>query len=61
MSEERKTLSKNRYDKMISGVCSGIADFFGWEARNVRLAFMVFTLLGGSGILLYIILAFLME
>ncbi|GAB3213887.1 hypothetical protein GCM10027294_49440 [Marinactinospora endophytica] len=40
---------------MIAGVCGGIGEFVGIDANLVRLAFAVFTLLGGSGILLYII------
>ena len=56
-----KKLYKSRTDSKISGVCGGIAEYFGWKASFVRLAFMVFTLLGGSGVLLYIVLAILMR
>ena len=59
--EERRRLEKSHLDKVISGVCGGIAEYFGWDAKNVRIAFVVFTLLGGSGIGLYIILIFLMD
>ena len=40
---------------VIAGVCSGIAKYFGWKPRNVRLAWIIFTLIGGAGILFYIL------
>jgi len=51
-----KRLYRSEKDKMVGGVCGGLAAFFGMDPTLVRLAFVVFTLLGGSGILLYIIL-----
>ena len=37
----------------IAGVAEGIADYFGFSVRNVRIA-LVLTALGGAGILFYI-------
>jgi phage shock protein C len=48
-------------DRKIAGVCSGIADYFGWDPTIVRLAWVVFTLIGGSGILAYIIAMIVMP
>ena len=48
-------------DKKICGVCSGIAEYFNIDPTVVRLAWVVFTLLGGSGILAYIIAAIVMP
>lgn len=42
-------------DKMIDGVCSGIAEYFNIDPTLVRLAWVLFSLAGGSGILAYII------
>ena len=42
-------------NKKIAGVCSGIAEYFGWDPTVVRLAWVIFMLAGGSGILAYII------
>jgi phage shock protein C len=40
---------------MISGVCSGLADYFGIDATIVRIVLIAVTLLtGGTGILLYV-------
>ena len=49
-----KKLCKSETDKMICGVCGGIAEYFGIDATLVRLGFAVFSVLGGSGILAYI-------
>jgi phage shock protein C len=48
-------------NKKIAGVCSGIADYFGWDPTVVRLAWIVFLLVGGSGILAYIIAMIVMP
>jgi len=46
---------------MLAGVCGGIADFLGWPPTGVRIAWIALTLLGGSGILLYLILWLVMP
>ena len=38
-------------------MCAGIAEYFGWDPTWVRLGWVLFTLLGGSGLLAYIIAA----
>ena len=48
-------------DKKIAGVCSGIADYFGWDPTLVRLGWVIFTLAGGAGILGYIIAMIVMP
>ena len=50
--------SKNR---VIGGVCAGIAEFYGWEPDRVRLVFVLLVLIGGSGLLAYLILYFVMP
>ncbi|MBC1913484.1 PspC domain-containing protein [Listeria booriae] len=47
-------------NKMLAGVCSGIAEYFGWDATWVRIAYAALTLFFGTGIILYIILAIVM-
>jgi len=41
---------------MILGVCEWLSHKLNSEARILRIAFVIFALLGGSGILLYLIL-----
>src|SRR6476661_9330114 len=48
-------------DRILGGVCSGLAEGFHVEALWVRLAFVILTLLNGVGILLYIVLWVLMP
>ena len=52
-----KKLYRNTENKMLAGVCSGIADYFDIDPTLVRLGWVLFSLLGGSGILAYIICA----
>jgi phage shock protein C len=42
-------------EKVIAGVCSGLADYLIVDPMVVRIGFVIFTLVGGSGILAYII------
>ena len=56
MSKQLK-LSDN---KIILGACAGIAEYFGWDAKIVRLATLVFALMGGIGICGYLIIALVM-
>ena len=56
-----KKLYKSSTDKKLAGVCGGIAEYFGIDPTLVRLAWVVFSLLGGSGLLAYIIAAIIMP
>ena len=49
-------LQRSYEKKMIGGVASGLADNFNIDPTWVRVGFVVFTLFGGSGIPLYLIL-----
>ena len=53
----KKKLYKDRSDQKLCGVCSGLAKYFNLDPTLVRLALVAFCLLGGSGILFYIICA----
>lgn len=52
----KKRLYRDESDKLLGGVCSGIAHYFGLDPAIVRIAFALLLILGGSGFLLYIIL-----
>jgi phage shock protein PspC (stress-responsive transcriptional regulator) len=49
-----KSLHRSNNGKMIAGVCSGLGEYLGVDANIIRLLLAVFTLLGGTGILIYI-------
>lgn len=55
---KRLTKSNNR---MLLGVCAGIAEYFDIDPNVVRLLWVMFCLFGGSGILGYIIAAVIMP
>ncbi|AHI56910.1 PspC domain-containing protein [Listeria ivanovii] len=56
-----KKLYKSSSQKMISGVCGGLAEYFGIEVTIVRLIWVGLSLIAGSGILLYIIAAIIIP
>lgn len=56
-----KRLYKSNQNKMIDGVCGGIAEYFGIDPTVVRLIWALFSLMGGSGILAYIIAAIIIP
>ena len=56
-----KKLYNSSTDKKLAGVCGGIAEYFNIDSTLVRLGWVVFSLLGGSGLLAYIIAAIIMP
>ena len=53
----RKKLYKSRENRMICGVCAGIADYFQIDPTIVRLIFVLLGLWAFSGLLFYLIAA----
>ncbi|MBN3520203.1 PspC domain-containing protein [Algoriphagus lutimaris] len=51
-----KKLYRNPDDKVLGGVASGLAAYFGIEVIWTRLAFVLLILAGGSGFLIYLVL-----
>lgn len=43
-------------DRILGGVCAGLGDFFNIDPTIFRIIFVVATVVGGSGILIYIVL-----
>ena len=56
-----KRLYKSADNKMLAGVCGGVADYFGIDPTLVRLGWVLFCALGGSGFLAYVIAAILIP
>lgn len=56
-----KELYRSDENKMLAGVCGGIAEYFGVDPTLIRLAWVVFSLLGGSGLLAYILAAIIIP
>ena len=51
----KKKLYRSEKDSMIAGVCGGIAEYFDVDSTLVRLLTVIFVLLGGAGVVAYII------
>ena len=53
-----KMLRKSNKDWILGGVCGGIAEYIGWPAENVRLLYVIASILSAAfpGTLVYIIL-----
>jgi len=56
-----KKLYRSRGNKVISGVCAGIAAYFNVDPTLIRLAWVLFCALGGSGALAYLICAIIIP
>lgn len=54
----RNRLTRSRSDRMIAGVCGGIAEYFGWDPTLVRIVYVIGSLLSAAfpGTLAYIVL-----
>jgi len=48
-------ITRSQSDRLLTGVCGGVADYFSIDPTLVRLIWIFFTLFGGSGLLAYII------
>ena len=51
----KKKLYRSKKDKMIAGVCGGIAEYFDVDPTLIRLLTVLFVILGGAGVAVYVI------
>jgi phage shock protein PspC (stress-responsive transcriptional regulator) len=49
-------LSRPRHDRVIAGVCAGLARRFGWRTRTVRILTALSILLPGPQVIIYLVL-----
>lgn len=56
-----KKLHKSSTDRVLTGVCGGLAEYFQVDSVLIRLIFIISIFLGGLGIFIYIVLFFLMS
>ena len=56
-----KRLYKSNENKMVDGICGGIAEYFGIDPTLVRLAWVLFCAMGGSGFAAYIVAAIIIP
>ena len=62
-STQKTRVTRSRRDRMIAGVCGGLANYLGWSATRVRIGYVIVSVLsaGFPGLLVYIALWFLMP
>jgi phage shock protein PspC (stress-responsive transcriptional regulator) len=51
-----RTWYRSREGKVIAGVCAGLAEQFGISVTIIRIAFVLGTLIGGPGLIVYLVL-----
>ena len=56
-----KRLYRSESIRMLCGVCAGIAEYFNLDPTLIRLAWALFCILGGSGVLAYILAAIIIP
>lgn len=56
-------LRRSRQNRMIAGVCGGLAEWLGWDPTVVRVLYVVISVLSAAfpGIIAYIVLAIVMP
>ncbi|MEU6149314.1 PspC domain-containing protein [Actinosynnema sp. NPDC047251] len=55
------TMTRPRNQRMIAGVCAGLAERFGWQPNTVRLIALLSCLLPGPQFVLYLVLWVIMP
>jgi phage shock protein C len=53
---QTRRLYRSRTNRKLAGVCGGLAQYFNTDATLIRVLFVVFTLLGGPGLVAYVVL-----
>jgi len=61
MSEQPRRLYRSKSNKVIAGVCGGIAEYLNADATIIRIVVLLMTFFGGSGLILYVIAFFIMP
>ena len=63
MAMPRNPLRRSRTNRMISGVCGGLADWLGWDATLVRILYVLVSICSAAfpGLLVYVILWIVMP
>jgi phage shock protein C len=56
-----KRLYRSKKDRMLGGVCSGLAEYFAVDPTLVRVILVILALMGGPGILIYFIMWIVMP
>lgn len=56
-----KRLYRSTTDRQVAGVCAGLGDYFNVDVSLIRLAAILLTVLGGPGVIIYVVLWIVMP
>jgi phage shock protein C len=54
--EEPRKLYRSRNQRMLAGVCGGLAEYFNVDATLIRVLFLVLAVFGGTGLVIYVVM-----
>jgi phage shock protein C len=54
--EEPRKLYRSRSQRMLAGVCGGLAEYFNVDATLIRVLFLVLAVFGGTGLVIYVVM-----
>jgi phage shock protein C len=54
--EEPRKLYRSRNQRMLAGVCGGLAEYFNVDATLIRVLFLVLAVFGGTGLAIYVVM-----
>ena len=63
MPDPSNPLRRSRTNRMLAGVCGGLAEWLGWDPTVVRALYVVLSVLSAAfpGLIVYLILWFVMP
>ena len=62
LMENNKKLTRSRKERMIAGVCGGLAEYLGWDPTLVRIVYVLATIFTAfAGVIIYLILWIIMP
>ena len=63
MASSNSKLRRSSSEKVVAGVCGGLADWLGWDATLVRLVYVMISIFsaGFPGFLVYVVLWIVMP
>jgi phage shock protein PspC (stress-responsive transcriptional regulator) len=56
-----KRLYRSTTDRVVFGVCGGVAEYFDTDPAVIRLLMVIFALMGGTGVLFYLFAAIILQ
>lgn len=58
---QRRKLTRSADNRVLAGVLGGLAEYFGWNAKYLRIAYVILSLTPFPGLLIYLLLFLIMP